>query len=303
MLDPLNLYSPIPPTLLESLKACISKPRTLLNKDSVLVLVCGAKHVDGVTSGREYVLEYGKRHLTHLRFFESEKVFAALSKHEQDLLSIEDKLAAFSDCVMIILESPGALAEVGAFAIKDELAKIVLVINEEKFRRDNSFVNLGPITKIEKQSKFGKVVYVDFANILIAAPEITNRLRLIERKRSRAVDFRSFELFRQKEPKLRMLLLADLIALFSPLAFQDLLNLLKGIFGENHFDIDLELSMLFALGLVVKSGAFYWRSLKDRGLFFRFAGLNETVMRCQLINHYHKYFPERTDVLKSMATG
>ena len=287
---------------LQEFKSYITlNPKRFLKKDSVLILVCGKKPSDKKKTGRSYLIEYGRKHLKQFKFFEAEKVIGSVSEKKYDLLSIEDKLSTYSDCIIIILESEGAIAEAGAFAIRDEIAKIVLLINDTKFEEEESFINLGPIAKIERVSKFGKAIYTNTESILNAATEITQRLAKIERSRRKGYDLRSLETLDACPPKIKMLFLADLISLFSPIKYGDIIRILKVCYGEQHVEIDVELGMLMALNLIEETDGYYWRSNYEKGLFFDFDDVGLIRLRSGVVNYYSKYFKERLAVLKNRA--
>jgi len=70
-----------------------------------------------------------------------------------DLLSLENLLAESVHAVVIILESPGAIAELGAFANHKELCNRLVVIVDSKYRKAKSFIALGPIRYLKKKTK------------------------------------------------------------------------------------------------------------------------------------------------------
>lgn len=70
-----------------------------------------------------------------------------------DLLSLENLLAESVHAVVIILESPGAIAELGAFANHRELCNRLVVVVDSKYRRAKSFLALGPIRYLKKNTK------------------------------------------------------------------------------------------------------------------------------------------------------
>jgi len=82
------------------------------------------------------------------------------SSRSKDLLSLENLLADSVDVIMIIPESPGSFAELGAFANNEKLrAKIVCLI-DEKYKKNKSFINQGPLKLIKKANKNG-VVFIN----------------------------------------------------------------------------------------------------------------------------------------------
>ncbi|MFC1751068.1 retron St85 family effector protein [Pseudomonadota bacterium] len=71
----------------------------------------------------------------------------------KNLVDFETELAAICSLVVIILESPGSIAELGAFSQLDELRAKLVVIKCSKFsERENksSFINLGILRHIKE---------------------------------------------------------------------------------------------------------------------------------------------------------
>jgi len=135
------------------LKKCLSEDKLFLSKDAYIVFVCGANTRNEKHSARSSFIEYGKKYLNGIDFFIAEDFFSKISeKDEYDLLSLENSIAQFSDCILIFLESPSAIAELGAFSNNDKLAGIILAINNRDHASTPSFINLGPIAKLNKIS-------------------------------------------------------------------------------------------------------------------------------------------------------
>lgn len=84
------------------------------------------------------------------------------SHHKLDLLSLENLLADSVHCVAILLDSPGTIAELGAFANHSVLNRKLFVIMRPKYKYQRSFVNLGPIDHIRKNRPSG-VGYYDLS--------------------------------------------------------------------------------------------------------------------------------------------
>jgi hypothetical protein len=82
------------------------------------------------------------------------------SSHYKDLLSLENLLADSVDVIVIIPESPGSFAELGAFASNEKLRNKLICIIDRKFKRDRSFINQGPLKLVRAANKHG-IVYID----------------------------------------------------------------------------------------------------------------------------------------------
>jgi hypothetical protein len=75
------------------------------------------------------------------------------------LLEFETDLAQLTDLVLLFCESEGSLAELGAFAMVDEIRQRTLVVMRDKHYKQDSFIILGPILALT--NKYGdQIVYV-----------------------------------------------------------------------------------------------------------------------------------------------
>jgi len=72
------------------------------------------------------------------------------------LLSLEAQLAEAVDLIILIPESPGSFAELGAFSMIKGLSAKMLVLRQGRYKSDKSFINHGPI-RLVKSSR-GKVM-------------------------------------------------------------------------------------------------------------------------------------------------
>lgn len=82
------------------------------------------------------------------------------SSKTKDLLSLEGLLADSVDAVVIIPESPGSFAELGAFANDEKLRKKLICVVDKKYQKDKSFINQGPLKLVKKENSFG-LVFID----------------------------------------------------------------------------------------------------------------------------------------------
>jgi len=69
-----------------------------------------------------------------------------------DLLSFEEELSQLASATVVILESPGAIAELGAFCVNKKIRANLVIVISEKHRREKSFITLGPLKKIRPES-------------------------------------------------------------------------------------------------------------------------------------------------------
>lgn len=67
-----------------------------------------------------------------------------------DLVLFEDDIASISSLIIIILESAGALTELGLFTKNESLKNKLLIFVNDTHYHANSFVKLGPLRHLEK---------------------------------------------------------------------------------------------------------------------------------------------------------
>lgn len=71
-----------------------------------------------------------------------------------DLLLFESDLAQTSSLVIIALESPGSIAELGSFSVNAELQQKLLIVLSENHHSQKSFITLGPLRQIPENNIF-----------------------------------------------------------------------------------------------------------------------------------------------------
>lgn len=91
-------------------------------------------------------------------------------------LQLEEWLADLSDAVIIIVESFGTVAELGAFSISEPLRTKLLPILDKRFKNDESFINTGPVSWVNQDSIYKPSIYADFETILTVIPDIIDKI-------------------------------------------------------------------------------------------------------------------------------
>ncbi len=77
-----------------------------------------------------------------------------------DLLIFEDDIAKTSSLIVIFLESPGSIAELGLFCNIEALnSKLIVIAPSEETKNKNSFIYLGPITFLREKSENSVAIY------------------------------------------------------------------------------------------------------------------------------------------------
>jgi hypothetical protein len=91
----------------------------------------------------------------HSKIVLAEAIVGEHEKHDfYDLLELETLVADLVSVVLLFAESPGSLAELGAFAADDAIRQRLVAVIEDRFRdRTESFIHLGPIRRITRRKE------------------------------------------------------------------------------------------------------------------------------------------------------
>ena len=144
-----------------------------------ILFICGGDPEFCPNRGK--VEEYLDRHHPEFLHFRAERAWAAISSptrkqaKNENALELEEWLADFSDVVVILVESFGTVAELGAFSLSEPLRKKLLPILEKKYENDVSFINTGPVKWVDADSNYKPSIYTDFSTILTCMPEVIER--------------------------------------------------------------------------------------------------------------------------------
>lgn len=155
-----------------------------------------------------------------------------------DLISFETDITHICKLVVLFVESPGSLVELGLFAATESIARKLLVFIPRLYSQDNSFISLGPIKYLQDRDSSLEHVYVyDFLNDLGCYEQTKIELdrQLIvddilvqfgKRTRHAAAD--------EERSKSRILLLiCDLIYLFKALTITEVVNYIERLDIKN----------------------------------------------------------------------
>lgn len=128
------------------------------------IFLCGADKKD-LVKGRSKMAalfaEYPRFELLY-----PEDIFDDLlaGQGQHSLLELENILADSVDVIVLLPESPGSFAELGAFSNNAALAKKLIVVCDKKYQGKKSFINYGP-NRLVKSSKTGKVLFLNYEEL------------------------------------------------------------------------------------------------------------------------------------------
>lgn len=200
-----------------------------------VIFLCGAQN----SQPRERLNTYLKRYHDAAHVFYAEHVWDVIvqSNPDANALEVEARLAGLSDMVLIIVESAGTFAELGAFALSEALRAKLLPVLEARYQETPSFLRTGPVHWVDRESLFAPSIWVDQRRILEWVTEIEDRIAKIPQDKNRRIaDL-------HHSPKHLLFFVCDLIAVFGPSSENDVRDLARGLELEGLDDIAFHLGL------------------------------------------------------------
>jgi len=205
-----------------------------------VVFVCG-----GFESTRRLdLVKYLGKWCPEALVFQADDVWTEIAARNPGLnaLALEEQLASLADMLLIIVESPGTYAELGAFSISPQLRPKLLPIIDASHRNKPSFINSGPVKWVDLDSSFGPTIYVRLESILEAGKAITDRLDLLPTPRPSMIKDLA------AHPKHLLFLVHDLVAIVGPTTADHVAFLVRAILGR---EPDMSVESLLGLGKAI----------------------------------------------------
>jgi len=264
---------------------------------SKFVFLCGAnKDKNSMSERRKALMAFSKEHLPHVQFFLAERIFSELKHegHKGNILDIENDISKFADVVLIVLESESAFTELGAFS-HEKLRSKLIIINDKKYEKSNSFVNLGPIKAIEEAK--GKKYIISYkmkqngVQVRDAIGDVFNSLfELLKDPLSRKSMAMKPSLCNPAESfnKDSIMFIHDLIYIAGPINYKELIELLLQIFGKYNFKhLSEHLAMLIEFKAIEKNNNRLYRSILNKCYLDYQFDLNKIISIFRNISQKH----------------
>lgn len=120
------------------------------------VFLCGGANKDNIRNRTRVILERKQ-----LQILYPEDLFMEMLNRNKksDLLEYENFLAENADIICVICESMGSAVELGAFVQNERIREKMVVVINQKYSRDKSFIMMGPVKHIQKEHPERIVLY------------------------------------------------------------------------------------------------------------------------------------------------
>jgi hypothetical protein len=211
-------------------------------KINKVVFLCGANQ----STRRDNLAAYLLRNHDDVLIFYAESVWAVIAAGASaaNALDVEAKLAELADIVIVIVESPGTFAELGAFANSEPLRQKLLPLLDTIHRGQESFITTGPVRWVDSDSAFRPSLWLVLDRLLESVDQIEERIaRIPTRKAARVADLAA-------SPKHLVFFICDIVAVFGPCPASHIKFAVQQIFGSRDPEIDVE--MYLGLGKAMR---------------------------------------------------
>lgn len=134
---------------------------SFLKSDDVSIFLCGGSSPSEEAFRRKLGnrISATKSKYRYSVFYPEDLFVELILGHQrQDLLTLENLLAKSVSAVVILPQSPGTFAELGAFANHPQLKNKLVVVMDSRYERSQSFITTGPVRYLRKET-MSRVIY------------------------------------------------------------------------------------------------------------------------------------------------
>lgn len=296
---------PASSSLIKNIKSVFRNIPVYKKPDRHIIFLCGGSVKSYSRSLRYRFYKYAKKNLDQFRFFIAENATQDLSGDEEpeflNIADFETFVANFTDCVLIILESPGSISEVSYFSNDQNILRKILVVNDISMQHD-SFITLGPIDKVNEISYFKSQIFIDFNSPNFSAIVTRLQERLL---RQRSTRFRfALKYFSNLKHKERLYVIFQLIYIFKVLTLDGIFYCIDNLFRG---DIDKReikhiLSFLVASGYLKRIAAdqSYFTVHQNIKPFLEFHKYDVSSLQIITADYFRKHHQESYELLKEI---
>lgn len=235
--------------------------------------------------------------------FYAESIWEDVSTEaDSNALEMENDLAEIADVAIIVLESVGACAELGAFTYSNKLRKKVLPIINDIYENEESFISTGPVRIVNKHSLYKPAIYSDYNNISASFADIEERLLRAPRHHPVHNKFSQID-------KQLLFYICDLVSVISPSPMSHIWYYMRTVNGSGKLTENMvkhAVGLAVALDLIRKvefNGIVYFVERNPDALARPFQSREPALVASDKAEHIGVLFriPEAFGVIKHLA--
>ena len=231
----------------------------------------------------------------------------------RDLVTFESHLASLASLIILVVESPGSIAELGVFSSIEAFSERLIAIVAEREHAQQSFIRLGPLQHLEN---IGRPVLVydwhdeapgrslnNFVKFSSQMPDLLGNIRLA------ATDTQSGQqIFKADNALHVMLLIVDLCDLFGALSQKEvhdyLVSLALGLAATTVTQYLFVLEKCEMLFIKARGNGRYYYTKSSRSLLsFAFVdrqSMDYDRLRIDVITYLDKHNQTRAEVIRQV---
>ncbi|NDL65073.1 retron St85 family effector protein [Acerihabitans arboris] len=220
-----------------------------------------------------------------------------------DLLVFEDDIASISTLILIFLESPGSLVELGIFCNKPNFYKKLLIIApQHETEKEDSFIYLGPIEYIKRKDSTSVAIF-PWPDERVADYEEDHLYDLCEQIKSKLALIPKSEKFDKNISGHIALLVCEIITLCFPIQLSEIEQALNSInINSSSKMISRYIYLLQKMGLVKQiaystNKYFYPAKKENKRIRFGKTLKNEIIDNMKIFMSVRQSFIDSNDPL------
>jgi len=290
-------------SLLTDLRQIFENKPVFQKRDRHIVFVCGGPTKARKKSMRRKFLEWSKSNFPEILPLLAEDAYKPTEFYDPpttiDLADFEAIICDIADCVVLFPESAGSYAEIGYFAAKDGISRMVLVVNSLVLQSEDSFLSLGPIRRINRLSYLEPTIQL--ARLCRDFSPLKKRLkkRLRETVKTRRFVYKPYWELKYRE---KFLAAFQLISILEPIDLEGLKTSFEQIFRASFLaskeqELEHIVAILHAAGYVRSRDEFFMLAPGADPLL-EFKGVEMRKIRSDVLYYYKKNQPQLVRLLR-----
>jgi hypothetical protein len=264
------------------------------NKERPVIFLCGGPHKSRKRTIRREFLRWSNENFPDVVTLLAEDAYGHTQIYDPpetvNLSEFEQIIGSIADCVLLFPESEGSFAELGLFSNMSAIRKKTLVANPVIFQSKDSFVNLGPINSIDKNSYLSPTIQLVRHRGKFDFEPLRERLdRLTHRTQRKSF---SYAPFNKLDHLGRLLIILEIINIFQFVTIESLGHCIRVTFGTaEKKQLRRILSILSGAGYIRQRDSFFSLQKGKRSLL-EFEDIRIDSLKARALSYYEKYRPD-----------
>lgn len=281
-------------TLLAEVRKAFERKPIFQNKKKPVIFLCGGALGRRKKTMRSEFLRWSSKNFPEVVTLLAEDAYRHTKIYDQpetvNLSEFEQMIGTIADCVLLFPESEGSFAELGLFSNMTEIRRKILVANPIAFQSKDSFVNLGPIKSIDRNSYLSPTVQIIKEHGRFDFEPLRQRLeRLTDRGQRRSFKYAPYNELNHLG---KLLITLEMINIFHFVTVESLTHCIRATFdAASQKQLRRLLSILAGAGYIREHGSFFSLQKGKRSLL-EFEDIQVEDLKARALSFYEKHCAE-----------